>query len=53
MKIYHKNYKGNFITSHIRESLDFPKGKMFAWIAAVAVVSLMLRLISFLYYYSG
>ncbi len=31
MRTYHKNYKGNFITSRVREALDFPKGEMFAW----------------------
>jgi hypothetical protein len=37
---YHKNYKGNFITSHIRESMDFDKGEALAWIVVVALLAL-------------
>ena len=50
MRTYHKSYKGNFIVSHVRESLDFPKGKAFAWIAALIVVAGMIRLAEFLSY---
>jgi hypothetical protein len=50
MRTYHKNYKGNFIVSHIRESMDFPMGTALAWITAVIVVAGMIRLIKFLSY---
>jgi hypothetical protein len=40
MKTYHKNYKGNFIISHVRESMDFDKGEAFAWITFFALLAL-------------
>jgi hypothetical protein len=41
------------IKYYIKESLDFPWGEAFAWLAAIIVLAGMIRLVEFLFHYNG